>query len=119
MSVEFPPEKLVELATKVATLEAIYQNYLSWAALMVAILTLIVALASVVSFLYFRKLAKDTAFEAASEQARTVAEQVANEYIQRELPNIIGAYRGLDTQLPDAEIADKISEAQPSDGSNG
>lgn len=114
MEATIDQNRVIELTAKVAALEAIYQNYLSWAALTVAILTIVIALAAIISFAYFRHMAAGIAERAATE----IAEAVANDYIQKMWPSFVADYHAYEDAMADDDIADRISEAQPDDGSH-
>lgn len=99
-------------------LEAIYQNYLSWAQVIVGVVTLVVALAAVFSFAYIKYVAQSMARAAAVDAAETVAEQVTNDYIQREWPAFLDAYQAWHRAQVEDEEADQISGADLDDGNH-
>lgn len=118
METTIDQNRVIELTAKVAALEAIYQNYLSWAALTVAILTIVIALAAIISFAYFRHMAAGIAERTATEIAEAAAERMANDCIQKMWPSFVAHYHAYEDAMADDDIADRISEAQPDEGSH-
>jgi hypothetical protein len=80
---------LLAVEASIASLTAIYQSFLSWAAIIVGALTLCVALFVTAGFGYIKWKAESVAEDAAKE----TAERAANAYLQAELPQIIATYR--------------------------
>lgn len=93
----------LELA--VAGLTSIYENYLDWAAVTVGVLTLFVALFVTAAFGYIKWKAEALAEEAAKE----TAEQVANLYLQTQLPEIFADYKAFMGE--ESASADYLEEA--------
>lgn len=85
----------IELEGRLASLEAIYSVYLSWAALAVGILTLVVVICGFFSFLWIRSEAKRVAKATAKDEARRIAEKAANHYVQNNLDAIIRSNVGM------------------------
>ncbi len=80
-----------------------------------AAISLILVLGGVFAFLNLRALAKKTACEEAEKQAKQVAERIANDYLQKELPELRQEYKRLLQSLAaddDGRIADEIADAQ-------
>ncbi len=61
--------------------------------LLLAAIGLILVLGGLFAFMNFRAIAKNQASLEAKAVAEKVAERVANEYLQREMPNVIAEYR--------------------------
>ena len=65
------------------------------------------------AFFDFRAVAKKQASEEATRVAEAVAERTANDYLQRELPDVVKAYREImDFDGVADEIADQLARAQ-------
>ncbi len=80
-------------------------------------ITIILALGGIVAFLNLRKIAKSQAVSVSTKIAEDVAERAANEYLQRELPNVIEAYRAfLDPDKTSDEKADELASVQEKPG---
>ena len=90
---------------------------LDFASLLLAIVSLILVFGGLFAFVNFRSIAKSQAVAEAREVAEATAERVTNEYLQRELPDLLEAYRSfLDSDDVSDEQADRMAEAQDSDG---
>lgn len=61
--------------------------------LILAAISLTLVLGGVFAFLNFRSIAKAHAVAEATKVAETTAERVTNEYLQRELPDLLEQYR--------------------------
>lgn len=86
---------------------------LDFASLLLAIVSLILVLGGVYAFINFRAIAKAHAIKEATKVAEVTAERVTNEYLQRELPDLLDAYRSfLDSGDVSDEEADDMAEAQ-------
>ena len=86
---------------------------LDFASLLLAIVSLILVLGGVYAFINFRAIAKAHAVAEATKVAEATAERVTNEYLQRELPDLLDAYRSfLDSGDVSDEDADDMAEAQ-------
>lgn len=86
---------------------------LDFASLLLAIVSTILVLGGIFAFLNFRSIAKSHAIAQAKETAEATAERVTNEYLQRELPDLLDAYRSfLDSDDVSDEDADDMAEAQ-------
>ncbi len=68
---------------------------------LLALIGIALVLAGVFAFMHFRDVAKKTACEESEKHAKIVAERVANEYIQQELPALLEAYKGF---IPETEF---------------
>ena len=81
--------------------------------LLLAAIGLILVLGGLFAFFNFRAIAKTRATEEASKVAEAVAERVANEYLQKELPDVMKAYREMmDSEAVTDEVADQLANAQ-------
>jgi histone deacetylase complex regulatory component SIN3 len=82
-----------------------------------AVVGLILVMGGVFAFVNFRSIAKAHAGAQATKVAEVTAERVTNEYLQKELPDLLEAYRSfLDSEgLSDAD-ADGMANAQDNDG---
>lgn len=90
---------------------------LDFASLLLAIVSTILVLGGIFAFLNFRSIAKAHAIAQAKETAEATAERVTNEYLQRELPDLLEAYRNfLDSDDVSDEAADQMASAQDDDG---
>jgi len=82
--------------------------------LLLAAIGLILVLGGLFAFINFRSIAKDHAVAEAARIAEATAERVTNEYLQRELPDLLEEYR----EFFDAEgefsddDADQMANAQ-------
>lgn len=78
--------------------------------LLLAAIGLILVAGGIFAFVNFRSVAAKHAKEEAKKVAAIVSERVANEYLQRELPELLREYRDfMDTELTD-EDADRMAE---------
>ncbi len=85
--------------------------------LLLAIVSTILVLGGVFAFLNFRSIAKAHAIAQARETAEATAERVTNEYLQRELPDLLEAYRSfLNSDDISNEAADQMAVAQDNGG---
>lgn len=98
------------LEDRVAAVEAIYETYLSWVGVTVGVLTLAVVLFGLASFAYFRYVAKYAARQTAREEATSVAERMANAYLQEHLPAMVRTYQDLARQASEDE-GDTIAQS--------
>lgn len=86
---------------------------LDFASLLLAIVSLILVLGGLYAFINFRAIAKAQAVKEARAVAQATAERVTNEYLQRELPDLLEAYRSfLDSDDVTDEDADEMASAQ-------
>ena len=69
--------------------------------LLLAIVTLLIALVGVFAFLNLRSIARKHAFDEASRIAKETAEKEINLYIQKELPNLLQDYKGFGDNTSD------------------
>ncbi|MER8809382.1 hypothetical protein NKI12_03330 [Mesorhizobium australicum] len=79
---------------------------------MLATLTILVALVGIYAFFDVRRAASRIAKEEAEKIAKDVAETSANHYLQKELPGMIAAYMELAKNAATPEEADEIAKAQ-------
>ncbi|MFK7871279.1 MAG: hypothetical protein AB8B58_18830 [Roseobacter sp.] len=82
--------------------------------LLLAAIGLILVLGGLFAFINFRSIAKAHATEEAARIAEATAERVTNEYLQRELPDLLEEYREFfdsEDDLSD-EDADEMANAQ-------
>jgi hypothetical protein len=82
--------------------------------LLLAAIGLILVLGGLFAFINFRSLAKSHAIAVAAKISETTAERVTNEYLQRELPNLLEEYREFfdsEGEFSD-EDADQMANAQ-------
>lgn len=85
--------------------------------LLLAMVSTILVLGGVFAFINFRSIAKQHAILQAKETAEATAERVTNEYLQRELPDLLDAYRSfLDSDDVSNEAADRMAGAQDNGG---
>lgn len=76
----------------------------------------LLVLGGVFAFIDLKRTAKATAKATAIEEARSIAEKVTNDYLQRELPDLIEAYRAfLDDEDVSDDAANQLAEAQEDD----
>lgn len=86
---------------------------LDFVSLLLAIVSLILVLGGLYAFINFRAIAKAHAVEEANRVAEATAERVTNEYLQRELPDLLDAYRSfLDPGDISDQAANEMAEAQ-------
>lgn len=81
--------------------------------LILAAIGLILILGGVFAFLNFRSIAKAHAVTEATVVAEVIAERVTNEYLQRELPDLLEEYRTFfDSEDFTDDDADQMANAQ-------
>lgn len=82
--------------------------------LILAAISLTLVLGGVFAFLNFRSIAKAHAVTEATKVAEATAERVTNEYLQRELPDLLEEYREFFDSEGDFtdEDADQMANAQ-------
>lgn len=92
---------------------------LDFVSALLAIIGVALVLGGLFTFLHFRNVAKDEACKEAERHAKIVAERVANEYLQAELPALLEEYRRfMEAQNAnastdgDGDYADEIADAQ-------
>lgn len=88
------------------------------ASMLLGLVSIILVVAGVFAFMNLRGYAQNAAREATKEAVESIAERVANEYIQRELPKIIHEYREFGYGVPGDDEADDIAQAQDNGGPN-
>ncbi|TCO72031.1 hypothetical protein [Rhodovulum euryhalinum] len=109
MGSEEVTRSVVEFAAQTGRLDLV--------SLLLAIVSTILVLGGVFAFLNFRSIAKAHAIVQAKETAEATAERVTNEYLQRELPDLLKAYRSfLDSDDVSNEAADQMAGAQDNGG---
>ena len=101
-------ESAVEFAAQTGRLDL--------ASLLLAIVAIIMALGGIYAFINFRSIAKKIADEVATEVATKKAEEIANQYLQNSLPDIISSYETFIRSHVEASIADQIQTSQESQG---
>lgn len=85
--------------------------------LLLAIVGLILVIGGVFAFLNFRSIAKTHAKDEAKTVAEAIAERVTNEYLQRELPELLKEYRSFfDSEEFTDEDANQMAGAQDDNG---
>ena len=85
-----------ELAAFIDTTAAAAQlGRLDLVSLLLAAIGVILVLGGVFAFMNFRAIARSQSKDEAAKVAKEVAERTANEYLQRELPDVIKAYRDM------------------------
>jgi hypothetical protein len=105
-----------DLATTVVEFAA-QTGRLDLVSLLLALVSTILVLGGVFAFFNFRSIAKHHAITQAKETAEATAERVTNEYLQRELPDLLDAYRSfLDSDDVSNEAADRMAGAQDNGG---
>ncbi len=87
------------------------------AAILTAIAVSLVGVAWI-SYANFKRIARQSAREEARQVAANIAEQEANHYIQRELPQILAAYRPFLGDPGSDEDANEIAQTQDGGMSN-
>lgn len=81
--------------------------------LLLAAIGLVLILGGLFAFFNFRAVAKQQAEVEAARVAKEVAERVANEYLQKELPDVMKAYREMmDSEAVTDDIANRMAGAQ-------
>ena len=96
-----------------ATAVAAQLGRLDLASLLLAAVGLVLVAGGVYAFINFRGLAREQAKSEASKIAAEVAERIANEHMQRELPNIIRAYQTIIVGGGETdEEADSVAKVQ-------
>ena len=96
----------IQLATQMGRLD-----FLS---VVLACLAIIIVFSGIYGFIHFRGVARDTA----REETRKIAERVAVEYLQSELPGMMEEHRKLAENAVTAEQADQIAQAQDDEDEN-
>jgi hypothetical protein len=81
-------------------------------AVSLAAMTIVLALAGIVAFLNLRDQARKAAKKEANTVCPEIAERVANQYLQENLPKILDEYRELGWGSVGAQSADDIASAQ-------
>lgn len=100
-----PSQDAIALASQLGRLDLI--------SLLLAIIGLILVLGGVYAFMNFRSIAKTHAVTESRKVAEETAERVTNEYLQRELPDLLEAYRSFgDSQDVTDDAADRMANAQ-------
>ena len=89
---------------------------LNLVSILLAIVAILLALAGVFAFFNFRNLARKQATEEAQKIAASVAENVAVEKLEAELPTMVEAYSDLVKNNLNAEEADRVANAQNQEG---
>lgn len=96
-----------------ATAAAAQLGRLDLVSLLLAAIGLILVLGGLFAFFNFRSIAKNQATVEAQRVAEMVAERSANEYLQKNLPDVVKAYREMmEYDGTSDEAADKMSDAQ-------
>lgn len=90
----------VQLATQTGRLDLL--------SAVLACLAIVIVFSGVYSFIHFRGVARNTA----RDETRKIAERVAVEFLQNELPRMMEDYRRLAESALTSEQADRIAEAQ-------
>lgn len=91
---------------------------LDFVSALLAIIGVALVLGGLFTFLHFRNVAKEEACKEAERHAKIVAERVANEYLQAELPALLEEYRRfMEAQNGnnvdnDDDFADEIADSQ-------
>lgn len=86
---------------------------LDFASLLLASVSTILVLGGIFSYFNFRSIAKAQAAEEAQKIAENTAERVTNEYLQRELPDLLSVYRSmLDSDGLSDQQANRMADAQ-------
>jgi len=81
--------------------------------LLLAAIGLILVAGGVFAFFNFRSIARKQATEEARKIAGTVAEQIANEYMQKHLHDIVKAYeKMMDSDAVSDDLAKQMADAQ-------
>ncbi|RWE99023.1 hypothetical protein [Mesorhizobium sp.] len=102
-----------ERSENVTILELVNQfGLMGIVSVMLATLTILVALAGIYAFFDVRRAARRVAREEAEKIAKEVAETRANTYLQAELPGMIAAYAEFAKNAATAEDANNIAKAQ-------
>jgi len=81
--------------------------------LLLAAIGLILVVGGLFAFFNVRSIARKQATEEAGKIAKTVAEQIANEYMQKHLYDIVKAYRNMmDSDAVSDDLAKRMADAQ-------
>jgi len=81
--------------------------------LLLTAIGLILVAGGVFAFINFRSIARKQATDEARKIAGPVAEQIANEYMQKHLPDIIKAYgKMMDSDAVSDDLAKQMADAQ-------
>lgn len=81
--------------------------------LLLTLVSLILVVGGVIAYLNFRSIAKAHAITEATKVAEDTAERVTNEYLQKELPDLLEAYRSfLNSEGMSDDDADEMGSAQ-------
>ena len=81
--------------------------------LLLAAIGLILVVGGLFAFFNVRSIARKQATEEAGKIAKTVAEQIANEYMQKHLYDIVKAYRNMmDPDAVSDDLAKRMADAQ-------
>lgn len=101
-----------------STAAAAQLGRLDMVSLLLAAIGLILVLGGLFAFFNFRSVAKIHATEEATKIAELVAERIANEYLQKELPDVIKAYREMmgSDGASDASADKMASQQENSEG---
>ena len=94
-----------------AVLRAAQLGRLDLVSLLLAVLGILIALAAFYTFMNVRSIARNQATEVAEQVSREIAEDVANQYLQVELPNILSSNLELFRGVGDRS-AGGVAEAQ-------
>lgn len=96
-----------------ATAAAAQLGRLDMVSLLLAAIGLILVLGGLFAFFNFRAIAKTQATQEATKVAEEVAERIANVYLQKEMPDVIKAYREMmDSDGVSDDLADQMARAQ-------
>lgn len=93
----------VQIATEVGLLDLV--------SVLLAIVAILLAIGGVFAFFNFRSLARKQATEEANRISAEVAERVAIERLEKELPKMADEYRELVKNSVDSEAANEIARA--------
>jgi hypothetical protein len=81
--------------------------------LLLTLVSLILVVGGVIAYLNFRSIAKQHAITEATKVAEVTAERATNEYLQKELPDLLEAYRSfLNSEGMSDDEADELGSAQ-------
>jgi len=81
--------------------------------LLLAAIGLILVVGGLFAFFNVRSIARKQATEESGKIAKTVAEQIANEYMQKHLYDIVKAYRNMmDSDAVSDDLAKRMADAQ-------
>lgn len=109
----------------IETQKLFWLSFLEWLPVLLAAISAILAGLTVtliivawIAYANLRRLARKSAREEARQIAANIAEQEANRYIQRELPQILAAYRPFLRDPGSDEDANEIAQTQDGGISN-